>query len=165
MRLLLCLLAAFMAYSGLFYVEEVLSQRDYSAIPSVEVRVAYCMVTSVSSYEKYTFAQSIARPNDSDLFAVVLSATLTGEVTTQKQGAIRSLRERDELRRRAMQFVFRTADKCNYDQITWRAGVSPWKIMERWLQYDAGFSFFLANAKQSGPDAAEQLYRLARKVG
>ena len=154
-----------MAYSGLVFVEEVLSRRDYSAIPSVEVRVAYCMVTSVSSYEKHTLAQSIARPSNSDLFSVVLSETLSGEVTSQKQDAIRAVRERDELRRRAMQLVLRIADQCNYDKITWRADVSPWKIMERWLNYDTGFSFFLARAKQTGPDAAEQLYRLARTVG
>ena len=154
-----------MAYSGLFYVEEVLSQRDYSAIPSADLRVAYCMVTSLSSYEKHTLAQSITRPSDSELFSVVLSETLSGEVTTQKQDAIRALRERDELQRRAMQIALRTADKCNYDKITWRADESPWKIINRWLQYDVGFSFFLARAKQTGPDAAEQLYRLARKVG
>ncbi len=163
--LLSCLLAALLAYSGLYYVEEMLSHRDYSLIANVEARVGYCMATSVSSLEKYALAQSIARPSSSELFSIVVSYSLAGEVTALTQGALRALKERDELRRRATQIVLRVADNCGFDRSALPANVSPWKITERWLKHDDGFSFFLNRVKQSGPDEAEQVYRLAlRKV-
>lgn len=164
--LLSCLLTVFLAYSGLYYVEKMLSRRDYSLIVDAEARVGYCIATSLLSYEKYTLAQSIARPNGSELYSIVLSYSLAGEVTAQKQGAIRALKERDELRRRATQIAIRIADDCGYDRSALPADVSPWKITERWLNHDDGFSFFLNRANQSVPDEAEQIYRLAsRKAG
>ena len=164
--LLTCLLAVLLAYSGLYPVEEMLSRRDYSSIVNVEMRVGYCMATSLSSYEKHTFAQSIARPSSNELYSTVLSYALAGEVIAQKLGAIRALRERDELRRRATQIALRLADDCGYDQSGLPAHVSPWGITERWLDHDDGFSFFLNRAKQSAPDEAEQAYRLVlRKAG
>lgn len=165
LSLTVILMAVAAAYGALFYVEEALSERDYSAIPSAETRVAYCMANSLSSYEKHVFAQSMSRPSDPDLYALVLSASLAGEPTGEKQGAIRALRERDELRRHASQIVIRAADKCQHDRIAWRAYTSPLTIMVRWLPHDDGFRFFLARAKQSGPDAAERFYRVARKEG
>ena len=164
--LLSCLVTVGLAYSALYYVEEILTRRDYSSIVNAEARVGYCMATSLSSYEKHTFAQSIARPSSNELYSTVLSYALADEVTAQKLGAIRALRERDELRRRATQIALRLADDCGYDQSGLPAHVSPWGITERWLNHDDGFSFFLNRAKQSAPDEAEQAYRLVlRKAG
>lgn len=164
--LLACLLTVFSAYSGLYYVEKMLSRRDYSLIANAEARVGYCMATSLSSHEKHAFAESVVRPNSNELFSTVLSYSLTGEITAQKHGAIRALKERDELRRRATQIALRVADDCGFDQSGLAADISLWKITERWLNHDQAFSFFLDRAKQSGPDEAEQAYRMAlRKAG
>ena len=162
--LLLTLLLAFLAYAGLFHIEDVLSQRNYSAIPGVEVRIAYCMLTNLSPYEKYVLAQSVSLSSDPTFYSAVLTEALSGEVTDLKRAAIGALKERDEIQRRAMQLVLRVADKCEYEKIPWRAEVSALKILERWIQYDPGYLFFVAKAKRA-PDAAEQLYRLRRKAG
>ena len=42
------LLLAFSSYSSLFYVEEVLSERDYSGITDPQLRVGYCMLCNTS---------------------------------------------------------------------------------------------------------------------
>lgn len=159
--LLSCLVTVFLAYSMLYYVEQALSRRDYSLIPNAETRVGYCMAASVSPYEKHTLAQSIARPNSSEVYSIVLAYSLVGEVTPQKRGAIRALREREELRQRATQIALRAADHCGYDRIALAPDLSPWKIMERWLSHDNGFAFFLDRAKLLDPDEAEQAYRSA----
>lgn len=162
--LLSCLVTVFLAYSGLYYVEDLLSRRDYSLIAIADARVGYCMATSVSPFEKNMLAQSIARPNSSELYSIVLSYSLVGEVTAQKQGAIRALREREELRQHATQIALRAADKCGYDRVAFPSDISPWKIMERWLSHDNGFAYFLDRAKQSAPDDAEQAYRLVSRI-
>lgn len=156
-------MAAALANSSLFYVEDVLSRRDYSVIPHAETRVAYCMLTGVAAHEKHVFAQSVARPADSQFFSVVLSEALAGEITAQKRAALRDIRERDELRRRATHATLRVANECGYDGIGWQARVTPWSIMERWLQHDGGYAFFLRRARQAGPDAAEHLYKVTLK--
>lgn len=157
------LLLAFSAYSSLFYVEEVLSHRDYSVISQPELRVGYCIATSISILEKHALAETVARPPDDDMFSAVISQALLGEVTEQKQAALRALKERDELRRRAVKVVLDVAEKCGYDRVTWSPGDAPFKIAEKWLQNDATFSFFLETAKKPGPDEAARFYDSLRR--
>lgn len=141
----------------LFYAAEALSARDYSGIADPQLRVAYCMLSNTSIPEKYLLAESTAHPPDLKVLFVVMSHALGGEITEQKKAAIRALRERDELRLRAIRSSFRVADSCGYREVTWPPGTTSLDITVKWLQHDSTFSFFLERVR-SEPDAADRVY-------
>jgi hypothetical protein len=145
------------ADAALFYAAEGLSARDYSGIADPQLRVGYCMVSNTSIPEKYLLAESTARSLDFEVLLVVMSHALGGENTEQKKAAIRALRERDELRLRAIRSSFRVAVFCGYQQVSWPPGVTPLDISTKWLQHDSTFSFFLEKVR-SEPDAADRVY-------
>lgn len=156
------LLAAYMGYLGLLYIEQRLDERDYSVIPNAELRVGFCMITSISPYEKYALAKSIARPPFSPkLFSVVLAQALAGETTPLKVSAIKALDEREDLQRRAAQIAIHIAGRCGYDRIAHSDQQTPLQTLQRWLPHDDGYSYFVRQEKQAGSDPAEQLYKLA----
>ena len=141
----------------LFYTVEALSARDYSGIADPQLRVGYCMLSNASIPEKYLLAESTAHPPDLKVLLVVMPHALRGEITEQKKAAIRALRERDELRRRAITASFRVAVFCGYQQVSWPLGVTPLDISTKWLRHDSTFSFFLEKVR-SEPDAADRVY-------
>jgi len=145
------------ADAALFYAAEKLSARDYSGIADPQLRVGYCMVSNMSIPEKYLLAESTARSPDFKVLLVVMSHALGGENTKQDEAAIRALRERDELRLRAIRSSFSVAVSCGYQQVSWPPGVTPLDISTKWLQHDSTFSYFLEKVR-SEPDAADRVY-------
>ncbi len=158
------LLLASGTYAALFYAAEALSERDYSGIADPQLRVGYCMWSNTSIPEKYSLAESIARPPESEVFIVVLSHALAGEATEQKRTAIRALKERDELRRRAITLSFRVADYCGFGKLTWPPGVTLLDIHTRWLYHDPTYLFFLDRVRAE-PDEADRVYYALRGSG
>ena len=145
------------AYAALFYTAEALSERDYSGIADPQLRAGYCMLSNTSVPEKYLLAESTAHPPNIEVLLVVMPHALRGEITEQKKAAIWALRERDELRHRAIKSSFRVAGICGYWEITWPPKVTPLDITTKLLQYDSTFSYFLERVK-ADPDAADRVY-------
>jgi len=143
--------------TALFYAAEKLSARDYSGIIDPQLRVGYCMVSNMSIAEKYLLAESTARSPDFKVLLVVMSHALGSENKEQDEAAIRALRERDELRLRAIKSSYSIAVSCGYQQVSWPSGVTPLDISTKWLQHDSTFSHFLEKVK-SEPDAADRVY-------
>lgn len=145
------------AYAALYYAVETLPARDFSGIADPQLRVGYCMVSSTTLPEKHLLAESSARPEDLEVIAIVMSRALSGEATETKEAAIRALRERGELRLRAIRASFRVAEYCSYRLVSWPPGVTPLDTSMKWLRYDATYSFFLEKARAE-PDAVDRLY-------
>lgn len=145
------------ADAALFFALGNLSARDYSGIADPQLRVGYCMVSNMPIAEKYLLAESTARSPDFKVLLVVMSHALGGENKEQDEAAIRALRERDELRLRAIRSSFSVAVSCGYQQVSWPPGVTPLEISTKWLQHDSTFSYFLERVK-SEPDAADRVY-------
>ena len=145
------------AYAALFYAAEALSARDYSGIADPQLRVGYCMASNTTLPEKYLLAESAARPEDPEVLTVVMSHALAGEITEEKKSAIRALRERGELRQRAIRSSFRAAESCGYRQVTWPPEATPLDTSMKWLRHDLTFSFFLDKVKAE-PDAVDRFY-------
>jgi hypothetical protein len=95
------------------------------------------------------------------MFAVVMPHALAGVITEQKRAALLALRERDELRTRAVRLSFRLAEYCGYDKVAWPAGTLPLDISMRWLRHDSTYMFFLEKIKAE-PDAADRVYNALR---
>lgn len=150
-------------YAALFYAAEAMSERDYSGISDPQLRVGYCMVSSTFNPEKYLLAESAVRPPDFKIFAVVMPHALAGVITEQKRAALLALRERDELRTRAVRLSFRLAEYCGYDKVAWPAGTLPLDISMKWLQHDSTYMFFLEKIKAE-PDAADRVYNALRRA-
>jgi len=144
-------------YGALFYAAEAMSGRDYSGIRDPQLRVGYCMVSSTSNPDKYMFAETAARPPDLALFSAVMPYALGGVITEHKQAAILALRERDELRLRAVRWSLRVADSCGYENVDWPQGTAPLDISMKWLEHDSTYLFFLERVK-SERDAAARVY-------
>ena len=144
-------------YGALFYAAEAMSERDYSAIPDPQLRVGYCMVSSTSNPDKYMFAETTARPPDLAMFSSVMPYALGGVITEEKRAAILALRERDELRLRAVRWSLRAADACGYGNVAWPPGTAPLDISMKWLAHDSTYLFFLERI-QFEPDAADRVY-------
>jgi hypothetical protein len=144
-------------YGALFYGAEAMSERDYSGIPDLQLRVGYCMVSNTSNPDKYMFAETAARPPDFAVFSAVMPYALRGVITEQKRAAILALRERDELRLRAVRWSLRAADTCGYGNVAWPPGTAPLDISMKWLAHDSTYRFFLERVK-SEPDAAALVY-------
>jgi hypothetical protein len=149
-------------YAALFYAAEAMSERDYSAISDPQLRVGYCMVSSTFHSDKYLLAESAVRSPDLKMFSVVMPHALAGVITDQKRAAILALRERDELRTRAVRLSFRLAEYCGYEKVAWPAGTLPLDISMKWLQHDSTYLFFLEMIKAE-PDAADRLYDALRR--
>ena len=144
-------------YAALFYAADALSERDYSGITDPQLRVGYCMVSNTFIPEKYLLAETTARPPDLEMFSVVMPHALGGVITEQKKAALLALRERNELRTRAIRSSFRVADDCGYRKVTWPPGITPLDINIKWLQDDSTFLFFLERVRAE-PDAADRVY-------
>jgi hypothetical protein len=151
------LLVTSVSYAALFFAVESVSARDYSGIADPQLRVGYCMVANTTLPEKHLLAESSARPEDLEVIAVVMSRALSGEATETKEAAIRALRERGELRMRAIRASFRVAEYCSYRLVSWPPGVTPLDTSLKWLRYDATYSFFLEKTRAE-PDAVDRLY-------
>jgi hypothetical protein len=149
-------------YGALFYAAEAMSERDYSGIPDPQLRVGYCMVSSTSSPDKYMFAETAARPPDFAMFSAVMPYALRGVITEEKRAAILALRERDELRLRAVRWSLRAADACGYGNVAWPPGTAPLDISMKWLAHDSTYLFFLERVK-TDPDAAARVYDALRQ--
>ena len=152
---LLLLISGFDAI--LFYAAEAMSARDYSRIADPQLRVGYCMLSNLSIPEKYLLAESTAHPPDLKVLTVVMSHATGGEFTEQNVAAIRALRERDELRLRAIRSSFRVAITCGYQGINWPPEITPLVISTKWLQHDSTYAFFLEKVR-SEPDEADRVY-------
>ena len=150
-------------YGALFYAAEAMSGRDYSGIPDLQLRVGYCMVSSTSIPDKYMFAETAARPPDLALFSAVMPYALGGVITDPKRAAILALRERDELRLRAVRWSQRAAETCGYGDVAWAPGAAPLDISLKWLAHDPTYLFFLARVK-SEPDAAIRVYDALKQM-
>ena len=144
-------------YASLFYAADALSERDYSGITDPELRVGYCMVSSTSIAEKYLFAETTARAPDLAMYLIVMPYALAGVITEQKRAAILALRERDELRMRAVRRSSHAAESCGYQKVSWPGGTTPLDINMRWLQLDSTFLNFLERA-MAERDAADRVY-------
>ena len=151
------LLLACGAYAAVFYTTEALSERDFSRIADPQLRAGYCMLSNTSVPEKYLLAESTAHAPNIDVLLVVMPHALRGEITDQKKAAIWALRERDELRQRAITSSFRLAGICGYWEVTWPPKTTPLDITTKLLQYDSTFSYFLERVK-ADPDAADRVY-------
>jgi len=145
------------AYAAVFYATAAMSERDYSGIADPQLRAGYCMLSNTSIPEKYLLAESTAHPPNLEVLMVVMPHALRGEITDQKKAAIWALRERDELRQRAITSSFRLAGICGYWEITWPPKVTPLDIATKLLQYDSTFSYFLERVK-ADPDATDRIY-------
>jgi hypothetical protein len=145
-------------YAGLFYAADTVSQRDYSAIKDPQLRVGYCMASNTYNPDKYVFAETTVRSPDIALSAVVMPHALGGVITDQKRAALLALRERDELRVRALRLSFRVADYCGFRAVDWPPGTTPLDISVKWLQHDSTFLFYVERVR-SEPDAADRIYR------
>jgi hypothetical protein len=148
---------------SLFYLEEAYSRRDYSTIPVATLRTAYCMSATATPYEKRVIADSLARPPEDQLFAIVLPYALVGEVTPEKRAAMRALLDRAESRGRATQHAVRLANACGYDDAAWAPGQTPLAVAATWLQRDAQFRSYVESGKRNEPDAAWQMYTMLQK--
>lgn len=144
-------------YAALFYAADALSERDYSGITDPELRVGYCMVSNTSIAEKYLFAETTARAPDLAMYLIVMPYALAGVITEQKKAAILALKERDELRMRAVRWSSRAAESCGYQKVNWPGGTTPLDINMRWLQLDSTFLNFLEIA-MAERDAADRVY-------
>ena len=144
-------------YGALFYAAGAMSDRDYSGIPDLRLRVGYCMVSNISNSDKYMFAETAARPPDLAIFSAVMPYSLGGVITEQKRAAILALRERDELRLRAVRWSLRVAEACGYENADWPAGSTPLDISMKWLEHDSTFLFFVEWVK-SEPDVAARVF-------
>ncbi len=144
-------------YAALFYAAEALSERDYSGIADPQLRVGYCMVSNTFNPEKYLLAETTARSPDFKMFSVVMPHVLGGVITDEKKAALLAMKEREELRSRAVRSSFRVADSCGYRTVTWPPGTTPLDINMKWLQNDSTFLFFLKKLGAE-PDAAVRLY-------
>jgi hypothetical protein len=141
----------------LLYAAEALSARDYSRIADPQLRVGYCMLSNTSIPEKYLLAESIGHPPDLKVLTVVMSDALGGIFSEQKVAAIRALRERDELRLRAIRSSFRVAVPCGYQGVKWPPETTPLVVSTKWLQHDSTFAYFLEKVRAE-PDAADRVY-------
>jgi hypothetical protein len=150
---------------SLFYLEEAYSRRDYSTIPVATLRTAYCMSATATPYEKRVIADSLARPPEDRLFAIVLPYALVGEVTPDKRAAMRALLDRAESRGRATQHAVRLANACGYDDAAWAPGQTPLAVAATWLQRDAQFRSYVESGKRNEPDAAWQMYTMLQQQG
>jgi hypothetical protein len=151
------------AYATLFYAAEAMSERDYSGIKDPQLRVGYCMMSSTSNTDKYLLAETTIRSPDIEIYRIVMPYALAGAVTLQKRAALMALRERDELRTRAVRLSFSLAEFCDYRNIAWPKGTTPLDVSFKWLRHDSTFRFFLEKVKAE-PDAAARVYdALGRK--
>jgi hypothetical protein len=150
-------------YAGLFYVAEAMSERDYSGIGDPQLRVGYCMVSNTFNSDKYLLAESAVRSPDLKMFSIVMPHALAGVITDQKRAALLALREREELRTRAVRLSFRLAEHCGYEKVAWPAGTLPLDISVKWLQHDSTYLFFLEKIKAE-PDAADRVYDALRRA-
>lgn len=145
------------AYATLFYAAEAMSQRDYSDIKDPQLRVGYCMMSSTSNTDKYLLAETTIRSPDFEMYRIVMPYALAGAVTVQKRAALVALRERDEIRTRAVRLSFSLAEYCDYRNIAWPQGTTPLDVSFKWLRHDSTFRFFLEKVKAE-PDAAARIY-------
>jgi hypothetical protein len=151
------------AYATLFYAAEAMSERDYSGIKDPQLRVGYCMMSNTSNTDKYLLAETAIRSPDIEMYRIVMPYALGGAVTVQKRSALMALRERDELRARAVRLSFYLAEYCEYRNIAWPQGSTPLDVSFKWLRHDTTFQFFLEKVKAE-PDAAARVYdAVARK--
>lgn len=144
-------------YAALFYATEAMSERDFSVIADPRLRVGYCMVSNTSNPEKYLLAETTVRSPYFKLSSVVMPHALRGEITEEKKAALLALKERDELRLRAVTLSFRVADYCGYRDVAWPPETTPLDISLKWLQHDSTFLFFLERVRAE-PDAADRVY-------
>ncbi|HKA60681.1 MAG TPA: hypothetical protein VKD28_18840 [Gemmatimonadales bacterium] len=145
-------------YAGLFYAADTVSERDYSAIKDPQLRVGYCMASNTYNPDKYVFAETTVRSPDLTLYSVVMPHALGGVITEQKRAALLALRERDELRVRALRLSFRLADYCGFRAVDWPPGTTPLDVSVKWLQHDSTFLFYVERVRGE-PDAADRTYR------
>lgn len=144
-------------YGALFYAVEAMSERDFSGIRDPQLRVGYCMVSSTSNPDKYMIAETAARPPDLAMMSAVMPYAFAGVITEEKRAAILALRERDELRLRAVRWSLRLADTCGYENVAWLPGTAPLDISMKWLEHDSTFLYFVERVK-SESDAAARTY-------
>ena len=144
-------------YATLFYAAEAMSERDYSGIKDPQLRVGYCMMSNTSNTDKYLLAETTIRSPDIEMYRIVMPYALAGAGTVQKRAALIALRERDELRARAVRVSFSLADYCKYRTIAWPQGSTPLDVSFKWLRHDTTFQFFLEKVKAE-PDAAARVY-------
>lgn len=143
-----------------FYVEH--HQRDYSAIPDAELRVGFCIISTLTRAQKAVIAQSVRREPDPELFGAVMPLALSGEASAEKKEMLHALRERDTLRTQARDLVRKAADECDYDRSRIAANTTPWNIALKWLAYDREFQEMVRAEWKHPPDAAEAAYRAGR---
>lgn len=159
---ILLLVAA--AYGGLFYAVEAVSERDYSAINDPQLRVGYCMASNTSNSDKYLFAETTVRSPDLEMYSVVMPHALTGVITERKRAAALALRERDELRVRAVRSSFRVADYCGFLTVAWPQGITPLDVSMKWMQRDPTFLYYVERVKGE-PDEADRVYQTLARSG
>jgi|SRR5688572_1023186 hypothetical protein len=145
------------AYATLFYAAEAMSERDYSGIKDPQLRVGYCMMSNTSNTDKYLLAETTIRSPDIEMYRIVMPYALAGAVTVQKRSALMALREREELRTRAVRLSFFLAEYCRYRNIAWPQDTTPLDVSFKWLRYDSTFQFFVEKVKAE-PDAAARVY-------
>lgn len=145
------------AYATLFYAAEAMSERDFSGIKDPQLRVGYCMMSSTSNTDKYLLAETTIRSPDLEMYRLVMPYALAGANTAQKRAALVALRERDDLRTRAVRLSFSLAEYCDYGNIAWPQGTTPLDVSFKWLRHDSTFRFFLEKV-EAEPDAAARVY-------
>jgi hypothetical protein len=145
------------AYATVFYAVEAMSERDYSGIKDPQLRVGYCMMSNTSNTDKYLLAETTIRSPDIEMYRIVMPYALAGAATVQKRAALMALRERDELRTRAVRLSFSLAEHCDYRNIAWPQSTTPLDLSFRWLRHDSTFRFFLERVKAES-DAAARVY-------
>jgi hypothetical protein len=109
-------------------------------------------------------AETAARPPDLELFLAVTPYALAGVITEQKQAALLALRERDELRGRAVRWSLQAANACGYENVAWPPGTGALDISMKWLRHDSTYLYFVERVR-SEPDAAARVYQAMQASG
>ena len=155
------LLMGIAGYHAGAFVEDRLSQRNYSMIPDTNLRVGYCMMSKLDYRTKVLIAEFSTHPPDNSLFEAVIVRMVTGDESARQ--AMRALSLRDETRKLALQAVNAVAQSCSYwnapDAITREAT----GMVAHWLTYDTEYKRILADIQRRPRDAAD-LYLLKLKA-
>lgn len=149
-------------FGALAYFRDALSARDYSAIPDPQLRVGYCMMSSMTLPDTYLLAETIAHPPSFEVYRAVMSLSTQATERPEVRIAMSALKARNNLRARAHSMSTLIAFRCGYWKVKWPDGVSPLDVNFKWHRFDPTFWNFV-NWVKTQPDAAERLYKATRK--
>jgi hypothetical protein len=145
-------------YGALAYYGDVLSTRDYSAIPDPHDRVGYCMLSSMTLPDTYLLAQTAAQPPSFAVYKSVMSLPEVAKQRPEVRTALGALKAREKLRERAHGISHLVAYRCGFWKVKWPDGVGPLEVNLKWHRFDSTFWYFLSRI-QAEPDAVEVLYK------